>query len=94
MNPKQVRIEELLKYCDEVGIDDQSLKFTQPDYYIDHVLVSTYDNEKIKAMMHSVDRSAMNLHGSERDDEDDANDYSAFGTGGDQSLFRKHMTPA
>ena len=36
------------------------MKFTEPEYYIDHVQVSTYDNDKIKEMMHSVDRSAMN----------------------------------
>ena len=60
-SPDLVRVEELLKYCQEVGLDDKCLRFTEPDYYIDHVQVSTYDNEKIRGMMHSVDRSAMNL---------------------------------
>jgi len=44
-----MRVEELLKQCrDEVLDDSDSLaKFTNPNYYIDNVLVSTYDNEKI-----------------------------------------------
>ena len=59
LSPKLVRIEELLKYCEEVGLDDKCLKFTEPEYYLEHVLVSAYDNEKIKEMMHSVDHRAV-----------------------------------
>ena len=45
-----------------MGLDERSLKFTEPEYYVDNVQVSTYDNYKIKEMMHKVDRSAMNQH--------------------------------
>lgn len=55
-----MRVEELLKKCrEDKTVDDQSLRFTQPDYYINNVQVSTYDDEKIKEMMRNVDRKVV-----------------------------------
>ena len=41
LDKKQLlKAEELLKYCQEFGIDDESLKFTNPDYYLQNIRVS------------------------------------------------------
>ena len=54
-----MRVEELLQYCREKGLDSESLKYTQPDYYIENVQVSNHDSEKIKEMMRNVDRKVV-----------------------------------
>jgi hypothetical protein len=59
LNEKQIRLEELLQYCRDQGLDSETLKYTQPDYYIENVQVSSYDNEKIKEMMRNVDRKVV-----------------------------------
>ena len=35
--PNQVKIEDLLSYCNDIGMDDECLKFTHPDYYLENV---------------------------------------------------------
>ena len=61
-NPNQVRAEDLLSYCNEVGIDDNCLRFTHPDYYLENVEIeaTARGNDSIKAMMQNVDRKAQN----------------------------------
>ena len=54
----QIKPEELLTYCKEYGLDENSLRYTEPEYYIDNVQIDTYDNEKIKDMIRSVDQKA------------------------------------
>ena len=56
---EQVRIEELLHYCDKVGADDKIAKFTEPDFYVDNVELSRYDNEHIKDLVRAVDRKVL-----------------------------------
>ena len=36
-NMNQVRVEDLLSYCKDIGIDDDCLRFTHPEYYLENV---------------------------------------------------------
>lgn len=56
---EQVRIEELLHYCNKVGADDKISKFTEPDFYVNNVEFSRYDNERIKDLVRAVDRKVL-----------------------------------
>ena len=62
---QQVRVEDLLKYCREVGPDENCLRYTRPRFYLDNVQVGPdavdertisqkYQN-KIKEMMSKAD---------------------------------------
>ena len=57
--PEQVRIEELLHYCNRIGADDKIAKFTEPDFYVDNVELSRYDNERIKGLVRAIDRKVL-----------------------------------
>lgn len=62
---QQVRVEDLLKYCREVGPDENCLRYTRPRFYLDNVQVgpdaanggtiSQKYRNKIKKMMSKTD---------------------------------------
>ena len=66
----QIRVEELLYYCKEQGVDSMIRKFTVPEYYAENVELSRHKNEKIKNMMLAVDCEMLK-------EELDAADYSS-----------------
>lgn len=56
MHGEQVRLEELLYYCNQLGLDDKISRFTEPSYYAQNVELSPQNNDKIKGMMLNVDK--------------------------------------
>ena len=73
LDSDQIRVEELLFYCQEQGVDDKINRFTEPDYYVENVQLSSIDNEKIKDMMQAVDYKVMQeeLEGAVTSSDDD-----------------------
>ena len=82
-----MRVEDLIKYCREVGPDEQFLRFTKPEYYLDNVEIGNNCNNintlfddksiskkyqaRIREMMLRADRRARKESYSDNDDEDD-----------------------
>ena len=58
INPT-VKINDLLDYCRNVGLDDYSLNFTQPDFYVDNVQFDTSNDSKIREIIKQVDYEAV-----------------------------------
>ena len=54
-----VKINDLLDYCRNVGLDDYSLKYTQPDFYVDNVQLDTSNDPKIREIIKQVDYEAV-----------------------------------
>lgn len=55
-----MRVEELLKQCREnKQLDEESLRYTMPEYYVENVKVNTSNNQKIKDMMRQIDRKVV-----------------------------------
>ena len=47
---------DLLSYCDEFGMDDDSLKFTQPEYFIENVHIPSKNRLRIRELMNHMDK--------------------------------------
>ena len=47
---------QLLEYCDRVGMDQTSLRYATPAYYLDNVRINHQSSERIRDLLKKVDK--------------------------------------
>ena len=53
---QKVQLNDLISYCDEFGMDNDSLRFTEPEYFIENVHIPSRNRARIRELMMHMDR--------------------------------------
>ena len=82
---------ELLKYCKLKGVDSQTFKFTNPQFFIDNVKTDAENGEHLKDLMRRADRAY--LKETFGDDSEIEVASPASINDREQKVFNKHREP-